>query len=179
MSSMTKVSGLHNVTEIGERAFFRCHSLKDLSDLNVSKLTFISSDAFRTSSAEDCLIGEIPSTCVVKARSTRAKRWNTSDLTAISEFKSRVPYSIYLPVPNRDCQSLPKYKEIDYIRVDDGPTFSEGGNNYTMYEGCSIFGVYHVWNCLHAGTDKEYKDCEDWFNHTLNKDGNYARKQKI
>lgn len=165
--SLERITGLGSVTVIGKLAFYQCHSLKSV-DLIPEKLTKIGEDAFRISSMEDVLdVSRLPATAEVGARATRSQRWG-DELTAVQSVafpKKR----IFLNVPNADSQLKDVYKEVPFV------TDAQTGNvTHTLYDGCSRFVLYHAWNALYAGTDKEYPDMLSWWNATLNADGNYA-----
>lgn len=169
--SVEKFSGFHSVKSIGARAFFRCLSVKYI-DIDPAKLTNIGDDAFRMSCVEDVLdISKLPADAVVGARATRTKRWGNglANVQAVAFPIKR----IYFNVPHADSQLREKYADIPFVRPD-----SIDGDP-TLYNGCSVFTMYHTWNLLYAGTDKEYGDMEAWWNATLNKDGDYAEKTSL
>jgi surface protein len=169
--SLEKITGLNDVTVIGKSAFYQCHSLKSV-DLNPKKLTNIGDDAFRISSMEDVLdVSQVPYTAVGE-RATRRKRWGDDELDAIQSIafpKKR----IYLDVANPDSQLKDVYKDekVAAFLTDE----KSGEVTKTLYNGCSRFILYHAWNYLYAGTDKEYPNMLAWWTGTLNKNGDYAQ----
>lgn len=164
---LEKITGLGSVTIINDWAFYRCHSLKSV-DLIPEKLTKIGEGAFMHSSTEDALdVSKLPANVELGANATRRQRWG-DELTAIQsmEFPKK---RIFLDVPNHDSQLKDVYKEVPFITDE-----NTGEVTYTLYDGCSKFGLYHTWNALHAGTSKAYPDMLSWWNATLNADGKYA-----
>ena len=166
--SLERITGLSSVTVIGNLAFYRCHSLTSI-DLIPENLTKIGDDAFRISNVEDVLdVSKLSAGVELGERVTRSQRWGDELAAVQSVWDNFNSGKICLHVPNPDSQTLPKYKEIPYAT-------HENGDKLTLYSfGCRTFVCYHAWNVLYAGTDKEYADCEAWFNATLNKDGQYA-----
>ena len=157
--SLETITGLGSVTEIGNRGFWFCHSLKSV-DLDPTKLTSIGDDAFRMSNTEDVLdISKLPADVVLGVRATRDQRWGDS-LTGIETVWQKFQNKIFLRVPNLDSQGRPEYADIDFAKDGNGVIQS-------LWEGCSRFTMYHAWNCLYAGTDKEYPNFPKWFEETL------------
>lgn len=167
--SLEKITGLNAVTVIGKSAFYQCHCLKSV-DLIPEKLTKIGEDAFRISSMEDALdVSKFPFYIELGARATRSQRWG--DELAVIQAMPFPKKRIFLDVPNIDCQLKDVYKEVPFV------TDEENGEViHTLYEGCSRFALYHAWNILYAGTDKEYPDMLSWWNATLNADGKFAER---
>ena len=178
--SLNTVTGLGNVISVGDRAFWRCHALTNI-DLDPEMLELVGNDAFRMSAVEDSLNLDGLADDIVGARATRKKRWGADRSDIETVWQNFAGKHVELYVPNPDCQILEKYKNIFFILKEyeaDGvtpkPSVSWGGPNYSLYDGCSRFALYHMWQILHAGTEKEYADCEEWFAKTLNKSGEYA-----
>lgn len=167
--SLETITGLNAVTVIGKSAFYQCPSLKSV-DLIPEQLMKIGDDAFRISSMEDVLdVSRLPATAEAGARATRSQRWG-DELTAIQSIafpKKR----IFLDVPNADSQLKDVYKEVPFLTDEE-----TGEVTKMLYNGCSRFVMYHAWNALYAGTDKEYPDMLSWWNATLNADGKFAER---
>lgn len=164
--ALKKVSGLNYVTTIGAFAF--CYTPNIVSiDLVPGNLTSIGASAFRMSSVEDVLDLSTISTNIIGDMATRHKRWSSSTLNAIQSVV--FPTTIYFDVPNPDSQF--NYPDVQWGEND-------GFVMDVAYYGCSAFACYHIWNCLHAGTNKQYNNWFDWYNGTINKDGNFAENNK-
>lgn len=159
---LKKVSGLGAVTTIGAYAFCYTPNIEDI-DIVPGNLSSIGVSAFRMSSAEDALDLSSVSLSIVGDMATRYKRWDASTLSAVQGVA--FPRTILLEVPNPDSQL--KYSNIPNATKD-------GKILYTDATGCTALMAYHVWNCLNAGTPKQYGNWLDWYNDTLNKDGRYA-----
>jgi len=159
--ALKNISGLSSVTTIGAYAF--CYTPNIMSiDLIPSNLTSIGVSAFRMSSAEDSLDLSTVSLDIIGDKATRLKRWGTG-LTAVQNVV--FPKTIYLDVPNSENQS--NYPDI--------PFGTDNGENLTVANGgCSALACYHIWNYIHAGTNKQYGNWLDWYNSTINKDGDFA-----
>ena len=160
--SLRSIVGLHPVTIIGERAF--CYTPKISSiDIDPAKLASIGAHAFRMSSAEDSLDLSGVSLDIVGDMATRLKRWGAEKLAAIQGIA--FPRTICLDVPNSEQQS--NYPDVHYgIR--------DGEVKTVATSGCTGLACYHIWNAINAGTDKEYDNFLDWFNDTLNRNGDWA-----
>lgn len=166
--SLEKITGLNAVTVIGKSAFYQCHCLKSV-DLIPEKLTKIGAEAFRISSMEDVLdVSKFPSNIDLGARATRKQRWG--DELAFIQAMVFPKKRIFLDVANPDSQLKAVYQETPFW------TDKTTGEVKTLYNGCSRFVLYHAWNALYAGTDKEYPDMLSWWDATLNADGNYAER---
>lgn len=159
--ALTKVSGLGSVTSIGEYAFYYTTSIVSI-DLNPGNLTSIGTSAFRLSNAEDVLDLSTVSTSIVGDKGTRNKRWSASGLQAVQNVV--FPKTIYFEVPNADNQN--NYADIPYGIYNGMQIYGDNA--------CAALTAYHVWNCLKAGSDKQYDNWLDWYNDTLNSDGTWA-----
>lgn len=149
---LERVTGLGNVTVLGDGAFASCSQLKDV-DLNPAILTGIGECCFMRSSMEDCInMDDLNPECRIGAKSTQAARWpEYQELTAIRD--REVP-SVVLGVPRADCQK--KYPDVKFgvhnIPHDD---VDEPVVVYMDKAGCTAFSLYHEWQCIHRGTDLE------------------------
>lgn len=160
--SLETISGLVAVTTIGERAF--CYTPKISSiDIDPAKLTSICAHAFRMSSAEDNLDLSGVSLDFVGDMATRHKRWSAEKLSAIKSVA--FPRTICLDVPNSENQE--NYPDVPYYTLN-------GEVKMVSTSGCTGLACYHIWNALNAGTDKEYGSFIDWYNATLNRNGDWA-----
>lgn len=160
--SLEKITGLKNVKTIADRAF--CYTPKlEYVDLAPKKIRRIGESACRLSSIEDCVdLSGVPKK-FVGDYATRHKRWSKEGLNALHNVCFNK--SIYLSVPNPENQD--RYDDIIFINND----------KYVYYvsdSACASFVCYHMWNIIHAGTEKEYSNWLDWYNDTLNVDGNWA-----
>ena len=160
--ALKKISGLSSVTTIGAYAFCYTPNLVSV-DLVPGNLTSIGTSAFRMSSIEDVFDLSAVPTNIIGDMATRHKRWGASALSAVQSVV--FPRTIYLDVPNPDSQE--NYSDVP-IATKNGETL------YTNRHGCTTLAAYHMWNCLNAGTPKEYDSWLDWYNGTINADGNYA-----
>lgn len=160
--ALKKVTGLGSVTAIGTRAFCYTPNLEYI-DLAPDRLTNVGESAFRMSSAEDTLDLSAVSLDIIGDKATRHKRWSDSVLSAVRNVV--FPRTIFLDVPNPDSQE--NYPNVP-IATRDGEIL------YTNRHGCTALTAYHIWNCINAGTPKQYKNWFEWYNGTLNADGNYA-----
>lgn len=164
--ALKKISGLGAVTTIGAYAFCYTPNLASI-DLVPGNLTSIGASAFRMSIVEDVLDLSTVSVNIIGDIATRLKRWSASSL---SDVQSVVfPRTIYFKVPNPDNQQ--NYADI--------PFGTENGVQLYANDGCSALASYHVWNCLNAGTNKQYDNWLDWYNATINADGSFADTNKF
>ena len=165
--SLERVTGLASVTSIGAWAFLYTPDLSE-ADIEPSNLLQIGNDAFRMSGIEDTVDFSKAANAKIGDRAIRSNRWSDAGLTAVRDVE--FPRYIYLDVPNADSQL--KYKDIPYAQKD-GQTVS------VAVGGCRTLSAYHAWNCLYAGTSKEYPHFLVWFNAKLNADGKYADNTTI
>ena len=161
--SLQRISGLDEVTQIGDFAFCYTPKLTEL-DIVPGNITNVGASAFRMSGIEDYLdLSVIPSD-VIGNMATRHKRW---DANTIASFKNVVfPEYILLDIENTDCQY--KYPDIKFGTAEDGTVY------YADHNACSAFACYHIWNCLHNETKKQYGDWPTWFNENVNADGSFV-----
>lgn len=159
--ALEKISGLSAVTTIGESAFVYTPKISSI-DITPSKITSIGELAFRMSSAEDNLdLSGVPLD-VVGDQATRHKRWSADGLAAVRAVA--FPRTICLDVPNPESQY--SYPDIPFGQY-------QGGYVSIATAGCSVLSLYHMWNAIYAGTEKQYDDFPTWFGETLNRDGRY------
>lgn len=160
--ALKEVTGLGSVTAIGERAFCYTPNLEHV-DIIPENLTSIGNSAFRMSSVEDTLDLSTVSLDIVGDKATRHKRWSTSSLTAIESVE--ISKTIYLNVPNSENQK--NYPDVPFgIYNGEVITVSDGG--------CTALSFYHMWNYIYAGTDKQYDTWLEWYNNTINDNGDFA-----
>lgn len=160
--ALEKISGLSAVTTIGESAFVYTPKISSI-DITPSKITSIGELAFRMSSAEDALDLSGVSLDVVGNMATRHKRWSADGLAAVRAVS--FPRTICLDVPNPESQY--SYPDIPFGKDQNGEVLS------VAVGGCSALTLYHMWNAIYAGTDKQYDDFPTWFGEKLNYDGTY------
>lgn len=165
--ALKKVSGLDSVAAIGAYAFCYTPNLASI-DLVPGNLTSIGESAFRMSSAEDTLDLSAVSASSIGSMATRHKRWSSDELSAIKSVA--FPKTVYLRVPNPENQD--NYPDVWF------GTYN--GEKLSVAEGgCSALTCYHIWNYIHAGTDKQYSSWLDWYNATINKDGHFAENNDM
>lgn len=165
--ALKKVSGLSAVTTIGAYAFCYTPNLASI-DLVPNKISSIGASAFRMSSAEDVLDLSSVSLSNVGDMATRHKRWSASALSAVRNVV--FPKTIYFDVPNSENQG--NYPDI--------PFGTDNGEALTVESGgCTSLACYHIWNYIHAGTDKQYGNYLEWYNATINKNGDFAENNMM
>lgn len=166
--ALEKISGLSAVTTIGESAFVYTPKISSI-DITPSKITSIGELAFRMSSAEDNLDLSIVPLDVVGNMATRHKRWSADGLAAVRAVS--FPRTICLDVPNPESQY--SYPDMPFGKYQNGEILS------VSVGGCSALTLYHMWNAIYAGTDKQYDDFPTWFDEKLNYDGTYPDNFEI
>lgn len=165
--ALKKVSGLSAVTTIGAYAFCYTPNLASI-DIVPGNLASIGASAFRMSSAEDVLDLSSVSLSNVGDMATRNKRWSASALSAVRNVV--FPKTIYFDVPNSENQG--NYPDI--------PFGTDNGEALTVESGgCTSLACYHIWNYIHAGTDKQYGNYLEWYNATINKNGDFAENNMM
>ena len=167
-TSLQKASGLQDVTRIGAWAFMHTPVLASI-DIVPEKLSFIDHDAFKASDIEDYLDLSNVSLDKIGARATRRKRWSEAGLATLQSVTFPAG-RILFDVANPDSQLA--YPDVPYA--------TQNGNPVDVATAaCRTLTCYHAWNCLYAGTDKEYPNFITWFNDKLNADGKYAETTDI
>lgn len=151
--NLERVIGLGNVTSIGARAFIYCAKLKDI-DLNPAIITSIGESAFRLSSMEDCInMYELPAGCQIGNMATRSARW--PDFKMLAAVQDKIVPTVTLRVPHADTQK--KYSDMPEHKFGYYDTTTDGVDNPVdvpiSSHGCSALSLYHVWQCVHHGTD--------------------------
>lgn len=150
--NLQQIQGLETVSAIGDRAFVYTPALAavDLRDRNVKT---IGESACRMTGMEDSVA--LTSAPDVGQMATRSKRWDADARKAI---RQREFPSVYIPVPNTENQD--NYPDIQFGSYEGEPvSVAEGG--------CTALTLYHAWNAVHAGTDKEYDSFRAWWNATI------------
>lgn len=167
---LEEVTGLGNVTSIGDWAFYYTPVLK--TDLRPVKITDIGESAFRMSGVEDTVSMDVVPLGVVSTKATRHSRWSADALAKIQAVA--VP-DIYYEVPNSARQS--NYPDLVFANIPspDGtkPTSS------VAERGCTVLALYHMWQALYRGTDKEYPDFRDWYTELIDKDGSFSSTNEM
>lgn len=155
--SLENVTGLNRVTSIGDYAFIYTPSVE--TDLEPERITHIGEQALRLSGVEDT--ADMSGVADVGTDSTRLARWSQEELDAIRAVK--LP-TVYFPVPSSENQN--NYADAatyPFTTVDE-----DGDGTYetalsVSESGCASLALYHIWQATYAGTDKEYAGYEAWF----------------
>jgi hypothetical protein len=157
---LERVIGLSAATSIGARAFIYCANLKDI-DIDPAVLTEIGESAFRLSSVEDCInMDDLNPDCVIGTDATRSKRW--SDNQILGQIQSELLPIILLPVPGADSQKRYPDVKFGYKNVPWDDT-QDAVDVYISEGGCSALTLYHEWQCIYGGTDKEKANFLDYW----------------
>lgn len=150
--NLQQIQGLEAVSAIGDRAFVYTPALAavDLRDRNVKT---IGESACRLSGMEDSVA--LTSAPDVGQMATRSKRWSADARKAI---RQREFPTVYIPVPNTENQD--NYPDIQFGSYEGEPVS-------VAEAGCTALTLYHAWNAVHAGTEKEYGSFRAWWNATI------------
>ena len=149
------ITGLGSVTTIGDEAFLYTPKLTYV-DLNPEIITSIGTSACRLSSIEDSV--DLSAVPTVGDMATRTARWGD----ALKDVQNVTMPNVLLDVPKADSQL--KYPNVLFgtgnVPWDDT---EEPVEVYIAEGGCSVFTLYHEWQCVYAGTDKEKADFLDFW----------------
>lgn len=161
-NALTSVEGLEKISSIGDLAFFYTPNLT-ACDLKPERIKTIGISACRMSSIEDGInLNSIPEN-YINNYATRLKRWGEEGLQAIKNIQSF--NSMYFEVPNPDSQ-------LNYPKIEVGN--KNGEIRCAKDWGCAMLTLYHIWNALYAGKEKQYDNWLNWYNNELNKDETFA-----
>ena len=151
--NLERVTGLCNVTTIGDRAFIQTTKLKDI-DLDPAKLTSIGESAFRFSSIEDCIImDDLNPACTVGTVATRKSRWG-AELGKVQDLT--VP-TVMLRVPHPTSQL--RYPDVVFTKMEPPFDSTKPAQDVSIaIGGCTLVTLYHEWQCVKRGTNDEKQD---------------------